>query len=105
MSQSMHTLAPAVEDTPRTAGRPVEVLAPELDGLAGAMADSVRPGPSAAGGRIKTVLAISSGGGHWVQLLRLRPAMVGCRVTFVTVNGAYRADVPGERFRTIPDAT
>ena len=51
------------------------------------------------------VLAISSGGGHWVQLLRLRPAFEGCRIVFVTVNKAYRADVPGERFHTVPDAT
>ena len=51
------------------------------------------------------VLAVSSGGGHWVQLLRLRPALEGCSITFVTVNKAYRADVPGERFRAIPDAT
>ncbi len=51
------------------------------------------------------VLAVASGGGHWVQLLRLRPAFTGCDVTFVTVNQAYRQDVPGERFRTINDAT
>jgi UDP-N-acetylglucosamine:LPS N-acetylglucosamine transferase len=51
------------------------------------------------------VLAVSSGGGHWVQLLRLRPALKGCRVLFVTVNKAYRTDVPGERFCVIPDAT
>jgi len=51
------------------------------------------------------VLAISSGGGHWVQLLRLRPAFEGCRVTYVTVRKSYRTDVPHERFRTINDAT
>jgi hypothetical protein len=51
------------------------------------------------------VLAIASGGGHWVQLLRLRPAYEGGDVLFVTVNEAYRVDVPGARFRVIPDAT
>jgi hypothetical protein len=51
------------------------------------------------------VLAVSSGGGHWVQLLRLRPAFVGCQVLYITVSKAYAHDVPGERFRTIPDAT
>jgi len=51
-----------------------------------------------------------------VQLLRLRPAMermdksdastgAAHRITYVTVNKAYRADVPGQRFRTVPDAT
>jgi UDP-N-acetylglucosamine:LPS N-acetylglucosamine transferase len=53
----------------------------------------------------KRVLAISSGGGHWVQLLRLRPAFEGCDVTYVTVNPAYRSDVPGQDFRVINDAT
>lgn len=55
--------------------------------------------------RSPRVVAISSGGGHWVQLLRLRPALAGCRVTYVTVDRAYAADVPGERFGTIVDAT
>lgn len=53
----------------------------------------------------KRILAIASGGGHWVQLLRLRPAFEGCRVTYVTVRDSYRSDVPGERFRVINDAT
>lgn len=51
------------------------------------------------------VLAIASGGGHWVQLLRLRPAWDGARVTYVSVRPAYASDVPGERFMTINDAT
>lgn len=51
------------------------------------------------------VLAIASGGGHWVQLLRLRPAFEGARVTYVSVRPAYATDVPGERFIAINDAT
>jgi UDP-N-acetylglucosamine:LPS N-acetylglucosamine transferase len=52
------------------------------------------------------VLAISSGGGHWVQLLRLRPAFADCDVTFATVSPSYRTDLPpGTRFHTIPDAS
>jgi UDP-N-acetylglucosamine:LPS N-acetylglucosamine transferase len=51
------------------------------------------------------VLAIASGGGHWVQLLRLRPAFEGAKVTFVSVRPAYASDVPGERFIAINDAT
>jgi hypothetical protein len=49
------------------------------------------------------VLAISSGGGHWVQLLRLRPAFEGCNVIFATVRAGYRADVGGADFRLISD--
>ena len=50
-------------------------------------------------------LAVASGGGHWVQLLRCRAAFEDCDVAFVTVNPAYRSDVPGERFYVVPDAT
>ncbi len=51
------------------------------------------------------VVALSSGGGHWVQLLRLRPAFTDCDVTFVTVRPGYRSDVgEGARFRVIPDS-
>lgn len=50
------------------------------------------------------LLAISSGGGHWVQLLRLRPAFEGCQVTYATVREGYREDVAGEDFRLIPDS-
>lgn len=50
------------------------------------------------------VLAISSGGGHWIQLLRLRPAFDGCAVTYATVREGYRLEVPGEDFCLIPDS-
>jgi UDP-N-acetylglucosamine:LPS N-acetylglucosamine transferase len=49
------------------------------------------------------VLAISSGGGHWVQLLRIRPAFDGCDVTYATVDDAYAEDVSDCRFVRIPN--
>jgi len=55
-------------------------------------------------GRRVKVLALSSGGGHWVQLLRLRPAFEGCDVVFATVKPEYQTDVDGAPFRVIPDA-
>lgn len=54
---------------------------------------------------MRKVLAISSGGGHWVQLLRLRPAFEGCVVTYACVRPAYSEDVPGEKFVSFTDAT
>jgi hypothetical protein len=51
------------------------------------------------------VLLVSSGGGHWVQLLRLVPAFDGCETSFVCVREEYRADVPGRRFFAVNDAT
>lgn len=50
-------------------------------------------------------MAVSSGGGHWVQLLRLAPAFDSCDVAFVTVNHAYRSQVSGHRFYAVNDAT
>lgn len=55
-------------------------------------------------GKPPKVLAISSGGGHWIQLLRLRPAFDGCEVTYATVREGYRADVGDAAFRVIRDA-
>lgn len=67
--------------------------------------DAQGTGNGVARGTRTRVLAIASGGGHWVQLLRLRPAFEGHDVTWVSVNPAYRSDVEGERFFSVPDAT
>jgi len=50
------------------------------------------------------ILAIASGGGHWIQMLRLRPAFAGARVTYATVSPEAEADVDGSRFYTFRDA-
>lgn len=55
--------------------------------------------------RIKKVLAISSGGGHWVELLRVLPAFEGTRLVFVTVRRDYAVSIPGQRLHVINDAT
>tara|TARA_R100000005_G_C5004139_1_gene213187 strand:- start:12387 stop:12878 length:492 start_codon:yes stop_codon:yes gene_type:complete len=39
------------------------------------------------------VLAISSAGGHWVQLQRLRVAWDGCDAAYVTTKEGYRDDL------------
>ena len=57
--------------------------------------------------KITRVLAVSSGGGHWVQLQRMRKAFEGCDVSWVTVREGYRVDLEdqSDRFFVIPDAT
>ena len=55
--------------------------------------------------RSARVLLVASGGGHWVQLLRLRPAFEGADVAYVCVRPTYAADVPGCRYFTVNDAT
>ena len=51
------------------------------------------------------VLAVASGGGHWVQLLRLLPAFENCDIAYATVSGEYRSQVQSGRFYVIPDGT
>jgi UDP-N-acetylglucosamine:LPS N-acetylglucosamine transferase len=53
----------------------------------------------------RRVMAVGSGGGHWVQLLRLRPAFGDCNMAFVTVHESYRSQVAGHRFYVVTDAT
>ena len=52
----------------------------------------------------KKVLAVSSGGGHWIELLQIRPAFDGCEVVFVTVDQTYEAEVLGHKFYSVSDA-
>lgn len=51
------------------------------------------------------VLAIASGGGHWIQLLRLRPAWADCKITYASVHASSAQDVPGEAFFSFTDAS
>lgn len=54
----------------------------------------------------KRILAVASGGGHWVQLLRVMPAFSEHSVVYVTVDRAYRCDVNSDsQFHVINDAT
>lgn len=64
--------------------------------------------------KLRRVLAVASGGGHWIQLRRLRPAWAGCAVTYVTTRAGYCDEVAGDaeedaeeappRFFVVPDA-
>ncbi|MGF1467097.1 MAG: UDP-N-acetylglucosamine--LPS N-acetylglucosamine transferase [Sandaracinaceae bacterium] len=55
--------------------------------------------------RRRKILAVSSGGGHWVELLRLRPAFEGHFVVYVTVSEVYRPQVGRAPLRVVPDVT
>jgi len=50
-------------------------------------------------------MAVASGGGHWIQLLRLAPAFVDFDLIFVTVDEGYQSQVLGSRFYLINDAS
>jgi hypothetical protein len=51
----------------------------------------------------KQVLAIASGGGHWVQLRRLAPAFPEDTI-WVSTSAGYAEEVPAGCFHRIPDA-
>lgn len=51
------------------------------------------------------VMAIASGGGHWVQLLRLRPAFDDMNVFYVSLDPTSATDVPDRRYYTIREAS
>jgi UDP-N-acetylglucosamine:LPS N-acetylglucosamine transferase len=56
-------------------------------------------------GRAKKVLAVASGGGHWVQLQRMLSAFEGMEIAYVTTLPSYRDHVAPARFYTVCDAS
>jgi UDP-N-acetylglucosamine:LPS N-acetylglucosamine transferase len=51
------------------------------------------------------ILAIASGGGHWVQLRRLKAAFAGLDVAFASVYPDYANEVAPSRFYSFPDVS
>jgi len=51
----------------------------------------------------RPILAISSGGGHWAQLMCLRPAWEELRVVYATVSDGYRREVHPAPLFVVPD--
>jgi UDP-N-acetylglucosamine:LPS N-acetylglucosamine transferase len=51
------------------------------------------------------IMAIASGGGHWIQMRRLLPAFDGLDVFFVSVSPSSKIDVPNRRYYAIRDVS
>lgn len=51
------------------------------------------------------VLAVSSIGGHWIQLLRLMPAFENATVEFMSTKQSFSTMVDGKKFYSIPDGS
>lgn len=49
------------------------------------------------------ILAVASGGGHWIELLRLLPAFQHEEVIFASTKKCYEETVVGFQFYAIPD--
>lgn len=55
-------------------------------------------------GKLK-LIALASGGGHWVQLQRLRPAFGEFETVYVSMFESYAEQVAGSRYYIVPDAS
>lgn len=51
------------------------------------------------------LIALASGGGHWVQLQRLQPAFAGFETVYVSMFESYAEQVAGSRYYVVPDAS
>jgi len=51
------------------------------------------------------ILAVASAGGHFVQLLRLRPAFEGCEVSYMTTCKGYEGELGESRVYVVGDAS
>lgn len=55
-------------------------------------------------GASRRILALSSAGGHWIQMLRILPALSHHEIHYASVEESYRSEVEGARFHIVPDA-
>ena len=51
------------------------------------------------------ILAVSSGGGHWIELLRIVPAFRDASLHYITVRRDYRKDIQSGVLHVVRDAT
>lgn len=51
------------------------------------------------------ILVIASAGGHWIELLRLRPAFENHEVTYVSTKESFREMVSGQPYFCVPDSS
>src|ERR1700756_603111 len=51
------------------------------------------------------LIALASGGGHWVQLQRLKPVFEQFETVYVSMFESYAEQVAGSRYYVVPDAS
>lgn len=51
------------------------------------------------------VLAVASGGGHWIQLMRMRPAFAGCEMVYVSTLAGYEHMLDGAPIYLVRDSS
>lgn len=53
--------------------------------------------------KTKKILAVASGGGHWIQLMRLKTAFTGYEVVYISTHKGYKKMVDSARFYKVTD--
>ena len=91
---------------PKKAERGDDALAFKMAAASADLRDeTAATGPKLRRGRTRPrLLAVSSGGGHWTQLQRLRPAFEGSEVVWLTTQHGHRSSVGDDGFRTVVEA-
>ncbi|RYZ23995.1 MAG: oligosaccharide biosynthesis protein Alg14 [Chitinophagaceae bacterium] len=51
------------------------------------------------------IVAIASGGGHWIELVRLRPLLEQHEVIFCSTNQGFAETVKGHPFHLVPEVS
>jgi UDP-N-acetylglucosamine:LPS N-acetylglucosamine transferase len=51
------------------------------------------------------IVAIASGGGHWIELVRLRPLLEQHEVVFCSTNAGFAETVKGHPFHLVPEVS
>lgn len=55
--------------------------------------------------KIKKILAVASGGGHWIQLMRLKVAFEDCQMVYISTHQGYEKLVGGATFYKVTDGS
>jgi UDP-N-acetylglucosamine:LPS N-acetylglucosamine transferase len=57
------------------------------------------------GSRLRKVMAVASGGGHWVELRRVMPAFADCETVYVSTEPVADADLAPARYYAVTNVT
>ncbi len=55
--------------------------------------------------KVKKVMAVASAGGHWIELLRMKPTFDQFDTIYVSTNVGLASHIPGHTLKTVRDAS
>jgi hypothetical protein len=89
----------------RMTGRTTDLRLPGAAPRSGTQTETEAGAAAASRPRGRKVLAVASGGGHWMQLRRIVPAFAGLEVVYASVDPAPPADLADCVYYRLRDAT